>query len=62
MLNEPFFSSPTKTGTLGGLLTVLLVNIQSGDVIRTMVLAAIGASVSLAVSILWKLIARKWRH
>ncbi|MEI9912220.1 MAG: hypothetical protein WDO71_22760 [Bacteroidota bacterium] len=46
-MNEP---SHTKAGTFGGTLTILLANIHSEDVIKTMVMAMIGAVVSFIVS------------
>ena len=40
----------TKYGTLGGIITILLYNINTGDVIKTAVLAGIGAFVSFIIS------------
>lgn len=40
----------TLTGTVGGTLFVLIVHISSGEILKTTVLAAIGAVVSYAVS------------
>ncbi len=42
--------SQTKHGTVGGFLFVLLANINSGDLLKTIVLAATGAAVSYLVS------------
>ncbi len=39
-MNEPVH---TKATTIGGTLTILFANINGGDVVKTMVLAAIGA-------------------
>jgi hypothetical protein len=44
----------TLKGTLGGLLTVTLVTIQSGELIKTAILATIGAAVSFGVSLALK--------
>lgn len=52
-------SSYTKHGTVGGTLLIIVVNINSADVIRTTVLAAIGATVSFLVSMLLKWIIKK---
>lgn len=52
--------SYTKTGTIGGTLTILLANINSGDLIKTAVLAAVGALVSFMISYLMKELV-KWR-
>lgn len=49
----------TKAGTLGGTAVTLLANINSNDVIKTMVMAGIGAAVSFVVShVLKKIFAR----
>ena len=39
-----------KTGTAGGTITILFANIHSDDIVKTIVLAAIGAVVSVSVS------------
>jgi mannitol-specific phosphotransferase system IIBC component len=49
----------TKAGTLGGTLFILLLHIASGEVLKTAVLAAVGASVSFAVSYLLNRIIKK---
>ena len=41
-------SPGTKLGTLGGTLLTIFGNIQSEDILRTAILAAIGATVSFA--------------
>jgi len=46
----------TKAGTAGGTLLSVLVNINSGDILHTCVLAAVGAIVSFTVSILLKVL------
>lgn len=43
---------PAKAGTLGGTCLVLLVHISSGELIKTALLAAVGAAVSFGVSFL----------
>ena len=49
-----------KAGTAGGLLFVLL-NVTSAELLKTAVLASIGATVSFTVSLVLKLIVRKIR-
>jgi mannitol-specific phosphotransferase system IIBC component len=56
MSGQSFFSD-TRMGTAGGTITILLLNINSGDIYRTIVLAAIGATVSFVVAQLLKKIA-----
>ncbi len=41
----------TKAGTLGGTFLTIIVNIKGEDVLKTIVLAGIGAVVSFFVSI-----------
>ena len=45
---------PTKSGTVGGTIFCILCNISIHDLYRTIVLAAVGAAVSFAVSTLLK--------
>jgi hypothetical protein len=60
-MTEQQFNGHTTYGTLGGIITILLVNINAGDLIRTAVLAAVGAVVSLSVSHGCNYWLRKWR-
>lgn len=55
------FTGHTTYGTLGGIITILIVNISAGDVLKTMVLAVVGAVVSFSVSLGCKYCLRKWR-
>lgn len=54
--------SYTRTGTVGGTITILLANINSGDVIKTAVLAGVGAVVSFVLSLLLKELVKWWRR
>jgi Na+-translocating ferredoxin:NAD+ oxidoreductase RnfA subunit len=60
-MNEQSFNTTTKVGTVGGTLTIFLMNITTTDVMKTAVLSAIGAAVSFGVSLLLKMFIRKWR-
>lgn len=51
----------TRTGTLGGIVIVLLFKIRASEVFSTIVLAAIGAIVSFAVSYCCEKVKRKFR-
>lgn len=51
--------SLTKHGTASGTLLIILANISSADIIKTIVLAAIGAVVSFVVSLLLKQLMKK---
>ncbi len=50
------FDKTTKAGTAGGTLLSIFANINSEDLIKTVVLAAVGAVVSFAVTLLLKLL------
>ena len=60
-MTDPFYTGPTKYGTLGGVITILLYNVTAGDIIRTGILAAIGAFVSFFISLALRYCIRKWR-
>ena len=60
-MTEQPFTGHTTYGTLGGIITIVLVNINTGDLLRTIVLAAVGAVVSLSVSHVCNYWLRKWR-
>lgn len=53
--------SYTKTGTIGGTLTIIIANITSGDILKTAVLAGIGAVVSFGVSLVMKKVVKWWK-
>ncbi|MFL5809838.1 MAG: hypothetical protein ACJ749_09975 [Flavisolibacter sp.] len=50
-----------RMGTAGGTLTVLF-GISTADMIRTVILAVLGAVVSFGVSLLLKKIVRWWKN
>jgi mannitol-specific phosphotransferase system IIBC component len=50
-MNEP---AHTRATTAGGVLAILLANINSADILKTVVLAVTGAIVSFTVSLLIK--------
>ena len=54
--------SYTKTGTIGGTLTIILANINSADILKTAVLAGIGAAVSFGMSLLMKMLVKRWKR
>ncbi len=58
---DPYFTGHTKSGTIGGIIIILLDNISSGDVFKTIVLAAIGALVSFFISLVLRYCISKWR-
>ena len=56
---NPVFDSSTKAGTIGGTLLTLLANIDSEDLLKTGILAAIGAVVSFTVTIFLKFLIKR---
>ncbi|HVT86410.1 MAG TPA: hypothetical protein VHD35_14500 [Chitinophagaceae bacterium] len=60
-MSDQTFTAGTKMGTLGGTLMIILANITTGDLLKTVVLAALGAAVSFGVSLLMKRLVRWWR-
>ena len=53
------FDNNTKAGTAGGTLLTIFANINSGDLIKTGVLAAVGAAVSFGVTLLLKILIKR---
>jgi len=61
-MQQPFFDSGIKMGTLSGTLLIIFMNIQQQDMLKTAVMAAIGAIVSFGVSLLLKVIFKRRRR
>jgi len=55
------FDNTTKAGTAGGTLLTIFSNISSADVIKTIILAAIGAAVSFTVTIFLKALIKRFK-
>jgi hypothetical protein len=51
-----------KAGTLGGTLLVIVIQIQQGELIKTAILASIGAVVSFGVTNLLRWVMKKVRR
>lgn len=56
------FDNTTRVGTVGGTLLTIMVNIHREDLLKTAVLAAIGAVVSFGVTVLLKMIIRFFKR
>lgn len=54
------FDSTTKTGTAGGTLLTILANISGQDILKTIILAAIGAVVSFLITLVMKFLMKKF--
>lgn len=55
-------SNPTIIGTAGGTFLSIVPNLHSDDVIKTVVLASIGAVVSFAISVFLKNFSKKHKE
>ena len=58
MMNQ-VFDNTAKRGTIGGTLLTIFGNINNSDIVKTAILAAIGAVVSFGVTLLLKLLVKK---
>ncbi|WP_333693665.1 hypothetical protein [Flavobacterium sp.] len=54
-------SNPTLVGTAGGTFLSVVPNLNSDDLIKTVVLAIVGAVVSFSISVLLKFITKKYK-
>jgi hypothetical protein len=59
---KQMFDSTTKMGTAGGTLLTIFANISTEDISKTIVLAGVGAIVSFGVTLLLKVILKKFRR
>ena len=50
-----YFDNHAKAGTVSGTLLTIFANIHSDDLLKTAILAAIGAAVSFSVTLLLKI-------
>lgn len=55
------FDNTTKTGTAGGTLLTIFANISSDDLLKTAILAGVGAIVSFSVTLFLKLLIKRFR-
>jgi len=58
-MDHPIFDNSTKAGTAGGTLLTIIVNINSADILKTGILAAVGAAVSFGVTLLLKFLIKR---
>lgn len=53
------FDNSTKVGTAGGTLLTIFANINCGDILKTAVLAAVGAVVSFCITLFLKFLIKR---
>lgn len=55
-------SNPTLMGTAGGTFLSVIPNLNSEDVLKTVLLAAVGAIVSFGISMVLKFVIKKYKR
>jgi mannitol-specific phosphotransferase system IIBC component len=60
-MNNHVFDANTKAGTAGGTLLTILANINCGDIIKTGILAGVGATVSFCVTLVLKRLFKRYK-
>ncbi|MCW3109935.1 MAG: hypothetical protein JWQ09_4441 [Segetibacter sp.] len=60
-MEQHYFDNTTKAGTAAGTLLTIFANINNEDLVKTGILAALGATVSFLVTILLKALVRYYR-
>lgn len=55
-------SNPTLIGTAGGTFLSVVPNLHSEDVLKTVLLAAVGAIVSFGISMVLKFVLKKYKR
>lgn len=61
MDNSWHTDASTRAGTIGGTFLVLLLHISGDELIKTALLAAVGAAVSFVVSLVLKYVLKRMR-
>lgn len=60
-MNQQYFDSNIKAGMIGGTLLTILANINSSDILKTGILAAVGAAVSFLVTVILKFLIKLFK-
>lgn len=60
-MNPHYFDNTTKAGTVSGTLLTIFANINSDDLVKTALLAAVGALVSFSVTIAMKALVKLFK-
>ncbi|MFE3871937.1 hypothetical protein ACFX5F_11970 [Flavobacterium sp. ZS1P70] len=55
-------SNPTLMGTAGGTFLSIVPNLNSEDILKTVLLAAVGAVVSFGISMVLKFVIKKYKE
>ncbi|GGH63501.1 urea transporter [Filimonas zeae] len=60
-MNQYFNNTDTRAGIAGGVLCTVSANLSNADLTKTIVLAALGAAVSVVVTIAMQQLLHRWR-
>jgi len=60
-MSFPSFTGSVGAGTAGGTLTIVLANIPTADIVKTALLSIVGAVVSFSVSLLLRMLVKRWK-
>ncbi|WP_370089416.1 hypothetical protein [Ekhidna sp.] len=61
-MSDHQIASGTKAGTVGGTLLSVAINLDSSDILRTIILATVGAVVSFSISVLLKWMVKAFKR
>ena len=59
---QHYFDDTTKAGTAAGTLLTIFANISHADILKTAILAAVGAAVSFGITLLLKYVFKKIKN
>jgi hypothetical protein len=60
-MDHPIFDNNTKAGTAGGTLLTIIGFINTSDIVKTAVLAAVGALVSFSMTVLLQFLIKHFK-
>ena len=61
VMSDQSLTTGTKMGTIGGTLTIIIANITTADMLKTIVLAVLGSIVSFGMSMLMRKVVKWWK-
>lgn len=60
-MDHPIFDTNSKAGTAGGTMLTIIAFINNADIVKTAVLAAVGALVSFSMTVLLQLLIKYFK-
>jgi hypothetical protein len=58
-MHPHYFDNSTRAATVGGTLLTIFANISSEDLLKTVILAAVGAIVSFSITVFLKFVIKR---